>query len=106
MAQETKMVPCSKCGVPIRVKGKGAHEARCTGDPERTRALEGRRERARDIEMKRTGQAGPEVRGRRQRDLFGVDLTSFKWEELVALLREVKAELEVRYREATDGPAD
>lgn len=106
MAQETKMVPCSKCGVPIRAKGKGAHEARCTGDPERTKALERRRDAARDNALKRTGHAGPEVRGRRQRDLFGVDLTGFNWEELVALLREVKAELEVRYHEATDGPAD
>ncbi|GMU22529.1 MAG: hypothetical protein AMXMBFR13_26150 [Phycisphaerae bacterium] len=104
MAQEPKRVPCSKCGVPIRAKGKGAHEARYTGDPERTNALEGRRERTRDTGLKRAGHAGAEVRGRRHRDLFGVDLTSMKWEELVALMLEVRSELDVRYQGVTGGP--
>jgi hypothetical protein len=94
MAQDPKMVPCSKCGIPVRAKGRGPHEAKCTGDPERTKALEGRRERTRG------SASGAEARGKRQRQNCGMDLTSLTWEELVALLREARSELDARYHEA------
>jgi hypothetical protein len=88
------MVPCSKCGISVRAKGRGRHEAKCTGDQERTKALEGRRERTRG------SASGAEARGRRQKQNCGFDLTRLTWEELVALLREVMFELDARYHEA------
>lgn len=90
MAQETKMVPCSKCGIPVRVQGIGPHEAKCTGDPERTKALERRRERTR-----RT--ADQKRHDGLSRKASGVDLASMTWEQLVELLRGVKAEIKSRY---------
>lgn len=97
MTQENELVPCSKCGVPVRSKGRGPHEVKCTGDPERTKALEGRRERTRRIAQS-PKQVGPNPGGRRV--FAGVDLASMTWEQLLVLVRGIRAEIKDRYQEA------
>lgn len=93
---------CPKCGVGgFDAQGLGPHVADCTGDPERTLALQRRRHR---YKIKAAGDldtdAAKAQRAEEYKRTTRVDLTTLTWDELVELGPARRRELEIRYRDA------
>lgn len=106
MGREEQGIKCRKCGVSgFDEKGIGPHESKCTGDAARTRALQRRRDRYKrrveEAENHTNNGTTASLRGRKQVQHCGVDLTRLSWEQLVALESERYGELMHRFKQAT-----